>query len=165
MLHNDYILNILNEHFSNYIYDITFPHKLLTISLKKEIIKDCIFFLKTNKKLKFNFLTDITGIHYPDQKYSLVVVYHLHSFINNNRIRIKCFLSEKNPIINSITSIFRSANWMERETYDFFGIIFDKHPDLRRILNVDDMVAFPMKKNFPLEDPNRNDKNDSFFGR
>jgi NADH-quinone oxidoreductase subunit C len=74
-------------------------------------------------------------------------------------------LPESNPHIPTVCKLYRSANWQERETYDFFGIIFDGHPNLKRILNVDDMVAFPMRKEYPLEDPNRIDKNDSYFGR
>jgi NADH-quinone oxidoreductase subunit C len=83
----------------------------------------------------------------------------------NTRIRIKVFLTDGDVHIPTATVLWDGANWMERETYDFFGVIFDGHPDLRRILNVDDMTAFPMRKEFPLEDPNRVDKKDFYFGR
>jgi NADH-quinone oxidoreductase subunit C len=89
----------------------------------------------------------------------------LHSLTTNTRIRIKVFLSADDVHIPTATSLWEGANWMERETYDFYGVIFDGHPDLRRILNVDDMTVFPMRKEFPLEDPNRIDKKDYFFGR
>jgi NADH-quinone oxidoreductase subunit C len=95
----------------------------------------------------------------------LGVVYQLHNLQLNNRLRLKIFFPEENPVVQSITPVFSAANWMERETYDFFGIRFEGHPDLRRILNVEDMIMFPLRKEFPLEDQIRNDKNDSMFGR
>jgi NADH-quinone oxidoreductase subunit C len=111
------------------------------------------------------FLTDITGIHYPDNKEELGVVYHLHSLEKNFRIRIKAFMKSEHAFIQSLTPLFLGANWMERETYDFFGIHFKGHPNLKRILNVDDMIMFPLRKEFPLEDQSRADKNDTMFGR
>jgi len=122
-------------------------------------------FLKEDKELQFNYLTDITGIHYPEQELAIGVIYHLHSLTHNVRIRIKVFLSAANPSIPSATTLWQGANWMERETFDFYGVQFEGHPDLRRILNVDDMTVFPMRKEYPLEDPNRVDKKDLFFGR
>jgi NADH-quinone oxidoreductase subunit C len=116
-------------------------------------------------KLAMNFLTDICGVHYPDQALQLGVVYHMHNMIENVRIRIKTFVSADAPNVPSMVPLFLTANWLERETYDFYGIIFEGHPNLRRILNVDDMVAFPLRKEYPLEDPNRRDKEDKFFGR
>jgi NADH-quinone oxidoreductase subunit C len=70
-----------------------------------------------------------------------------------------------NPEVDSMTDLFLSSNWQERETYDFYGIEFKNHPDLKRILNMDEMVSFPMRKEFPLEDANRTDKDDRYFGR
>ena len=124
-------------------------------------------FLRDDKTLRFNFLTDVCGIHYPDAETDrqFAVVYHMHNWVDNVRIRIKCFLNGENPEIDSVTSLFLGANWQERETYDFFGIIFKGHPQLKRILNMDEMVSFPMRKEFPLEDGGRTDKDDRFFGR
>jgi NADH-quinone oxidoreductase subunit C len=93
------------------------------------------------------------------------VVYHVHSFIQNFRARIKVFLAEADLHIPTATGLYASANWMERETYDFFGIIFDGHPNLTRILNMDEMDYFPMRKQYPLEDATREDKIDALFGR
>ena len=84
---------------------------------------------------------------------------------SNQRIRLKIFLSEDNPVTPTITNIYAGANWMERETYDFFGVNFTGHPNLKRILNVEEMIIFPMLKEYPLEDQTREDKNDSMFGR
>lgn len=116
--------------------------------------------------LRIQFLTDITGIHYPEQKgKELGIIYHFHSLENNLRLRIKCFVPVTNPHITSLTSLYLGANWMERETFDFFGIIFKGHPDLRRILNVPEMDYFPLRKEYPLEDGTRIDKEDKYFGR
>ena len=127
-----------------------------------EIVK----FLYDDPEFQFQFLTDICGVHFPDRKgEELEVVYHLHSFVNNHRVRLKFPLPIDNPVIRTLTDLYAGANWMERETYDFYGIIFEGHPNLKRILNVDEMEAFPMRKEHPLEDPNRIDKQDKFFGR
>jgi NADH-quinone oxidoreductase subunit C len=83
----------------------------------------------------------------------------------NTRVRLKCFVPIENPTVNTAVNLFSAANWMERETYDFYGIIFEGHPNLKRILNMDEMTVFPMRKEFPLEDPFREDKQDRFFGR
>lgn len=126
-----------------------------------------ILFLKNNPDLRFEFLTDVCGVHYPDNDASeqFSVVYHLHNWYENKRIRIRAFLNGAKPEIKTVSNIFLSANWMERETYDFFGIDFIGHPQLKRILNMDEMESFPMRKEFPMEDSGRTDKDDRFFGR
>ncbi len=140
-------------------------HGVLSVTVNSQKIMEVLGFLKEDPRLKFAFLTDLTAVHYPEQELEFCVVYHLHSWTNRLRVRIKTFIGGKIPTIPSATPLWEGANWMERETYDFYGIRFTGHPDLRRILNVDDMEAFPMRKEFPLEDPNRVDKKDYFFGR
>ncbi len=137
---------------------------MLCFTVRKEVIYDVLLFLRDEKDMQFNFLTTLCGMHYPDKE-QLGVVYHLHSFVNNHRIRIKTSTDINNPVMPTATTIWPSANWMERETYDFYGIIFEGHPNLVRILNMDDMTDFPMRKDFPLEDQTREDKDDSMFGR
>ena len=137
---------------------------MLCISVGKEIIHDLLMFLRDEEALQYNFLTTLCGMHYPE-KDKLGVVYHLHSFNYNHRIRIKTEMDINQPVIDSVTGLWPAANWMERETYDFFGIQFSGHPNLKRILNVDEMTDFPMRKEFPLEDQTREDKDDSMFGR
>ena len=126
-----------------------------------------ILFLKNDPELRFHFLTDLCGIHYPDNpvEKQFAVVYHLHNWYENKRIRIKAFLNGENPEIKTVSNIFLTSNWMERETYDFFGFNFIGHPQLKRILNMDEMISFPMRKEFPMEDGGRTDKDDRFFGR
>lgn len=114
----------------------------------------------------FQFLTDLTGVHYPDRAgEELCVVYHLHNLVTNIRVRMKAYVPSAQPDIRTAVELFSGANWMERETYDFFGINFTGHPDLRRILNVDEMDYFPMRKEYEMEDPTRKDKDDEMFGR
>ncbi len=95
----------------------------------------------------------------------MLVDYHMHSFVHGFRIRIKVALSEADIHIPTATGLFAGANWMERETYDFFGILFDGHPNLKRILNIEEMDYFPMRKEYPMEDATREDKIDALFGR
>lgn len=141
------------------------PYGLLTVEATREQIIELLSWLKNDAALQFIFLTDLTALHYPDQEKAMAVVYHLHSLVNNVRLRLKVFLTIDDVHIPTAIPVWDAANWMEREAYDFFGVIFDGHPDLRRILNVDDMEAFPLRKEHPLEDPNRVDKKDYFFGR
>ena len=162
---NEELLKNIQDQFADKVTVVGEPYGLLTLETTRESIIDILSFLKSSTVLQFVFLTDITGIHYPEQEKPIGVIYHLHSLVNNIRIRLKVFLADGDVHIPTATTLWEGANWMERETYDFFGILFDGHPDLRRILNVDDMTAFPMRREFPLEDPNRVDKKDYFFGR
>jgi NADH-quinone oxidoreductase subunit C len=162
---NEELLKRIGEKFGEQVTLVGEPYGLLTVETSRGQIIDLLTFLKTDPALKFIFLTDITGIHYPEQEKQIGIIYHLHSLTTNTRIRIKVFLVDGDVNIPTATVLWEGANWMERETYDFFGVNFEGHPDLRRILNVDDMTAFPMRKEFPLEDPNRVDKKDYFFGR
>ncbi|MGI4749098.1 MAG: NADH-quinone oxidoreductase subunit C [Janthinobacterium lividum] len=159
------VANQLSAKFGEKISLLSNLSDLYNFETSREQIIEVLSFLKSNSQLQFNYLTDLTAVHYPEEEKQFAIVYHLHSFINNIRIRVKVFLTDNDVHIPTATTLWNGANWMERETYDYFGIQFDGHPDLRRILNVDDMTAFPMRKEFPLEDPNRVDKKDYFFGR
>jgi len=162
---NEDVLAKISAKFADTVTVVGEPFGLPTLETGREQIIDVLGFLKNDPVLQFIYLTDITAIHYPEQEKQIGVIYHLHSLVNNLRIRIKVFLVDGDTNIPTATDLWNGANWMERETYDFFGVIFTGHPDLRRILNVDDMTAYPMRKEFPLEDPNRVDKKDYFFGR
>jgi NADH-quinone oxidoreductase subunit C len=161
---NTELIDLLGEKFGDQLFDVTEPYGLLTCSTTTDKIIEVLSFLKGNSKIDFNFLTDLTAVHYPEKE-QIAVVYHLHSMVSGIRLRLKVFLSEHEPTIASASTLWNAANWMERETYDFFGINFEGHPDLRRILNMDDLGVFPMLKQYPLEDPNRVDKKDEYFGR
>lgn len=162
-----YIQNSLSDIFGNDVFDFRMEHDIFTFEVSSDKVKEIIRYMKDDKILQFNFLTDLCGVHYPDndKKRQFAVVYLLHNWIDNIRVRIKTFLSSDMIIIPTITDVFAAANWMERETYDFYGIIFDGHPNLKRILNDNGMTVFPMRKEYPLEDAGRSDKDDRFFGR
>lgn len=140
------------------------PQDMVTFIIKKENIYEVLSFLKNDPDLNFHFLTDLTGMQTADEKH-LGVIYHLHNMPKNYRVRIKTFFPMDKPEIPTATTLWPGANWMERETYDFFGIRFIGHPNLKRILNVDEMDIFPMRKEYPLEDQSRDDKSDKMFGR
>jgi len=142
------------------------PYGLLTFCAPASENLKVLQYLYDDETLKFRFLTDLTAIHYPDRKGAeICVVYHLHNLEDNMRIRMKIYCPVEKPDVFSATPLFSGANWMERETYDFFGVNFVGHPNLTRILNVDEMDYFPMRKEYPMEDPTRIDKDDEMFGR
>ena len=166
MLTNEEVAQTIINQFGESVSDFDDPHDLLTCSTSRDQIIPLIAYLRNHQTLQFGFLTDITAIHYPDSPgKEFCVVYHLHSLTNNFRLRIKVFLTADDVHIPTTTSLFAGANWMERETFDLFGIIFDGHPNLRRILNMDEMDYFPMRREYPLEDGTREDKIDALFGR
>ena len=121
----------------------------LTIEIEIEEIIEVILFLKTNEKCKFRQLTDITAVDYLKKEKRFKLVYLLLSHENNHRLIINSNIKEK-TIVPSITKIFPSANWMEREVFDMYGITFKDHPDLRRILTDYGFEGHPLRKDFPL---------------
>jgi len=161
---NNDLIELLGGKFGHKITGVNEPYGLLTFETTKDVIIEVLQFLKESEVANMNFLTDITAVHYPE-KNQIAVVYHLHSMVKRIRIRVKVFIHEHTPTIPTATVLWKSANWMERETYDFFGVKFEGHPDLRRILNMDELNVHPMLKQYPLEDPNRVDKKDEYFGR
>lgn len=165
-LTNENIKQRLAEKFGDQVTGFTESYGMMTFESPKEINLKVLNFLFDDEGLRFRFLTDLCAVHYPDQpKRELAVVYHLHNLEDNIRIRFKVFTDINTPDVYTATGLFSAANWMERETYDFYGINFVGHPNLKRILNVDEMDYFPMRKQYPLEDQSRIDKDDEMFGR
>lgn len=165
-LTNERIQQRLTEKFGDVVTGFEEPFGMLTFTAQNDANLKVMQFLFDDEELRFRFLTDITAVHYPDRKNEeLAVVYHLHNFQDNIRLRLKIFVPVAAPKVFTATKLYESANWMERETYDFFGIEFVGHPNLIRVLNVDEMTYFPMRKEFPLEDASRIDKDDEMFGR
>ena len=162
---SEFVLEAINREFPEAVISSSEPYGFLTVEVKKEELKKVIHHLKESS-LNFMFLTDICGIHYPDHKEKeLGVIYHLHNLQENFRIRIKSFFPKDNAEVDSITDLYSGANWMERETYDFYGITFKGHPDLRVILNMEELGYHPLLKEYALEDGTRTEKDDSMFGR
>jgi NADH-quinone oxidoreductase subunit C len=165
-LTNEHIKQRLTEKFPGQVTGFEEPYGMLTFEAPKELNLKVLNFLYDDEELKFRFLTTLGGVHYPHNKgRELAIVYHLHNMTDNVRIRFKVFTDINQPDIYTATGLFSAANWMERETYDFYGFNFVGHPNLKRILNVEEMDYFPMRKEFPLEDQTRIDKDDEMFGR
>ena len=163
---NEFIKQRLVEKFGEQVTNFEEPYGMLTFEAPADQNVEVLQFLFDDEELKFRFLTDVTAVHYPAFKgRELAVVYHLHNLVDNVRIRFKVFAGIHQPDVKTASKLFSSANWQEREAYDFYGVNFVGHPNLKRILNVDEMDYFPMRKEFPLEDQTRIDKDDEMFGR
>ncbi len=163
-LTNEIIQQKITEKFGEQIIDVQTTFDMFSFETPKENNLKVLSFLKDD--LGFNMLTDLTAVHYPNKVgEELAVVYHLHNLTANIRIRFKVFAPVAKPDVFTTTNLYASANFMERETFDFYGINFVGHPNLKRILNVDEMDYFPLRKEFPLEDQTRIDKDDAMFGR
>ena len=124
-------------------------HNQLFLSIDSDDIIDVLIFLKTNENTKFRQLIDITAVDYPENEKRFKLIYLLLSHEFNSRVIIDCFINE-NEIVPSLTKIYPSANWMEREVFDMYGISFKDHPDLRRILTDYGFEGYPLRKDFPL---------------
>lgn len=165
-LTNELIKEKLTQKFGQQLNNWEEPYGLLTFSGSKDMNLKVMQFLFDDPELRFRFLTDLCAVHYPDRTgEELAVVYHLHNLVDNIRLRFKVFTDIARPDIFTASALYESANWMERETYDFYGVNFVGHPNLKRIQNVEEMDYFPMRKEFPLEDQTRRDKDDEMFGR
>ncbi|MDQ6757025.1 MAG: NADH-quinone oxidoreductase subunit C [Bacteroidota bacterium] len=165
-LTNESIRNRLTEKFGDELTNWEEPYGVLTFISSKHLNLKVLQFLFDDAELKFQFMTDLCAVHYPDRKgEELAVVYHLHNLIDNIRIRYKVYTDINKPDVFSATALYSAANWMEREAYDFYGVNFVGHPNLIRIQNVEEMEYFPQRKEYPLEDQSRIDKDDEMFGR
>ena len=165
-LSNETIQQKLTEKFGDQLTNWQEPYGMLTFTAPKDLNLKVLQFLFDDAELRFQFLTDLQAVHYPDRKgEELAVVYHLHNLVDNVRIRFKVYTDITKPDVFSATALYSAANWMERETYDFFGVNFVGHPNLIRILNVDEMDYFPMRKEYPVEEQTWVDKDDEMFGR
>ena len=152
MVETNPVMKKLNEIFSDSIAEVkTFREEVTVIVAKKDIYEICQF-LDSDPDLQFHFLTDLCGVDLFPQTPRFEVVYLLYSMKNNQRLRLKAKVEESESI-PSVESIWKAANWAEREVYDIFGISFDKHPDLRRILLWDGYEGHPLRKDFPVKGP------------
>jgi NADH-quinone oxidoreductase subunit C len=166
LTHEDILGKIKSKFGEDSLLKAYFSFNMLTVHIPRDKNIEILRYLKEDPEMNYIFLKDICGVHYPDNKGEEIgVVYLLHNLKDNLMLRVESFFPSEDSKIRSATSVWLTANWLERETYDFFGIEFEGHPDLRRILNMDDMDYFPMLKQYPLEDATREDKNDNMFGR
>ena len=139
----------INSELASKVQKSLIENQELLIEINEKDLEEVVQFLKSNERFKFRQLIDIAGVDYPEEEKRFQLVYLLLSHENNNRIKISISF-ETNQVINSITKIFPSANWMEREVFDMYGIIFKNHPDLRRILTDYGFKGHPLRKDFPL---------------
>ncbi len=146
---NDTILEKLKEKFAESILEVSeFKDELCVVARKENIVPVCQF-LRDDPELVFNFLSDVCGADWPERKPRFEVVYNLYSVSKNHRVRLKVRVDDGESV-PSVTSVWSAANWHEREVFDMFGIRFDGHPDLRRILMSEDWEGHPLRKDFPL---------------
>jgi NADH-quinone oxidoreductase subunit C len=123
----------------------------ITVIVPRAQVANICSYLKTAPGLEFNFLSDLCGADRgPEEEPRFEVNYHLFSTTKHHRLRLKVLLNEDDPHVPTVTGVWRTANWHERETFDLFGVIFDNHPDLRRILLPDDWEGHALRKDFPL---------------
>jgi len=143
------IEKLINSELSSKIHNSSIDNEELLIKISEDDLIDVIQFLKSNQDCKFKQLIDIAGVDYPEKEKRFELIYFFLSHENNIRIKLSINF-EINQTINSITKIFPSANWMEREVFDMYGIKFKNHPDLRRILTDYGFKGHPLRKDFPL---------------
>ena len=139
----------INSELATKIKTTKINHDHICINIENENLLEVVLFLKNNNETKFKQLIDITAVDYPQNEKRFKMVYLLLSHEFNSRILIDFFINE-NEIVSTLTSIFPSSNWMEREVFDMYGIKFKDHPDLRRILTDYNFEGFPLRKDFPL---------------
>ena len=141
--------NLINSELTSKIQNSFIKYGELTIEINENDLIEVVQFLKSDEKCKFRQLIDIAGVDYPEEEKRFKLVYLFLSHENNNRIKLSINFLPK-QIINSLTKIFPSANWMEREVFDMYGIKFKNHPDLRRILTDYGFKGHPLRKDFPI---------------
>ncbi len=139
----------INSELTTKIKHSSISHEQLYLNIDNEDLLDVILFLKINNNTKFKQLIDITTVDYPENSKRFKMIYLLLSHQFNQRVVISCLINE-NEVVSSLTKIFPSANWMEREVFDMYGVKFKDHPDLRRILTDYNFEGFPLRKDFPL---------------
>ena len=153
MAENNRAVVKLKERFADALLEAKEFRGEVTVTVKKERILEVLKCLKDD--LRYNFLIDVTAVDYLGQEPRFMVVYHLSSIPNKDQIRVKAPVGEADCSIESVTSLWNSANWLEREAYDLMGINFKNHPNLVRILMTDDWVGHPLRKDYPLQGPDR----------
>ena len=139
----------INSELTTKINKTSIKHDQIYVDIDKEDLIDVVLFIKTNKDTKFKQLIDITVVDYPEEKQRFKIVYLFLSHEFNHRTILSYAINE-NELISSLTSVFPSANWMEREVFDMYGVNFKNHPDLRRILTDYGFEGHPLRKDFPL---------------
>ncbi|AAR33673.1 NADH-quinone oxidoreductase subunit C [Geobacter sulfurreducens] len=154
MAENNRAVIKLKEKFAASILDVREFRGEVTVTVAREKVVDICRFLK--ESLQYNLCTDVTAVDYlGKQEPRFMVVYNLYSIPNKDRLRLKAGVPDADCSIDTVSCVWNSANWLEREVYDLMGVQFNNHPDLRRILMTDDWVGHPLRKDYPLQGPDR----------
>ena len=143
----------IKNKFPHEVLDISQFHDQVSVTVRREKIIDICRYLYEDPDIRMDYLSDLCGVDYPGREFRFEVVYNLYSLKYRHRIRIKALVPANNPSIDSVVSIWNGANWHEREACDMFGVVFNGHPDLRRILMPEDWEGYPLRKDYPLEGP------------
>lgn len=143
----------LKQKFADAVLDVAEFRGETTITVKKEQIVEICNFLKSD--LGYNFLCDLCGVDYLGQSPRFMVVYNIYNISLKDRLRIKVPVEESDATVDTVSTVWKTANWPERECWDLMGISFNNHPDLRRILMADDWEGHPLRKDYPLQGPDR----------
>jgi NADH-quinone oxidoreductase subunit C len=143
----------LRERFADTVQEVSEAHGELTVVVGRERIVDVCRFLKDDPDLRYAMLMDVAGVDYLGREPRFEVVYHLYSIAHNRRLRLKVRVHESDLVVPSVTPVWSTANWHEREAFDMLGIRFWEHPDLRRIYMPDDYPGHPLRKDFPILGP------------
>ncbi|MBN1396898.1 MAG: NADH-quinone oxidoreductase subunit C [Bacteroidetes bacterium] len=147
---NEKVINKLKASHPDVILDANEFRGELTVTVPKERIVEVCRFVKEDGELAFDLLADLCGIDMNTSENRFGVIYNLYSLKNKHRIRLKTYTQEEQPKVPTVTGVWSTANWHERETYDMFGIIFEGHPDLRRMYMPEEFEYHPLRKEFPL---------------
>ncbi len=143
----------LKEKFADSLLEVKEFRGEVTVTVKKENIVAICTFLRDS--LKYNLLSDVTAVDYLGREPRFMMVYNLYSIPNKDRLRVKAPVEESQTSVDTVSTVWSTANWLEREVFDLFGITFTGHPDLRRILLTEDWVGHPLRKDYPLQGPDR----------
>lgn len=144
------ILQLLKEKYPDAVLETMVPHGDATAVIERKALAGIVDFLKQDPRLQFDMLIDITAVDYLGQTPRFAVVYHFLSMTFSRRLRLKVFVEESDPVVDSLTPWWGSANWLEREVWDMFGIRFQGHPDLKRILMYEEFQGHPLRKDYPI---------------
>jgi NADH-quinone oxidoreductase subunit C len=145
-------VSLLRTQFAGTVAEVKEALGEVTVVAKREGLIELLAYLRDDPRLGFNFLSDLSGLdlgEFAEPRFA--VLYHLYSLVHNHRLRVKVYLAEDDARLPSAFGLWKSADWMEREVYDMFGVTFEGHPDLRRILMPADYEGHPLRKDFPIK--------------
>lgn len=145
------IVDRLKEKFFSEVVDVRQFREQVFVSVRREKILDICRYLHDDPDISMDFLADVCGVDYPGNRHRFEVIYNLYSMKYGHRLILKALLQEENLSIESVVSVWKGANWHEREACDMYGIVFNGHPDLRRILMPEDWEGYPLRKDYPLK--------------